>query len=102
MSKSKAGGSHRADTPQFNELRKNELLFVTQLQNKELNKFPYLRQQSERVEDNVNFTENIKKIMLLQESFDGRFSDFFEEEDRILAFSNPSSLTEHNIPKMPS
>ena len=40
--------------------------------------------------------------MLLQESFDGRFSDFFEEEDRTLAFLNRSSLTEHNIPKMPS
>ena len=40
--------------------------------------------------------------MLLQESFDGRFSDFFEEDDRILAFLNPYSLTEHNILKMPS
>ena len=28
MSKSKAGGSHRADTRQFNELRENELLFI--------------------------------------------------------------------------
>ena len=39
--------------------------------------------------------------MLLQESFDGRFSDF-SEEDRIIAFLNPSSLPEHNILKMPS
>ena len=69
MSKSKAGGSHRADTRQFNELRKNELLFVTQLQNKELNKFPYLRQQSELVEDNVNFTEHIKKNHVITRIF---------------------------------
>ena len=39
--------------------------------------------------------------MLLQESFDGRFSDF-SEEDRILAFLNPFSFTEDNIQKMPS
>ena len=39
--------------------------------------------------------------MLLQESFDNRFSDFFKE-GRILAFLNPSSLTEHNILKIPS
>ena len=76
-------------------------LFVTQLQNKELSKFPYLRQQSECVENNVNFMEYTKKIMLLQESFDGRFSDF-SEEDRILAFLNPFSLTRHDILKMPS
>ena len=75
--KKKAGKSHRADTRQFKKLKKNELLFVAQLQNKELNKCPYLRQQSERVEDNVNITEYIKKIMLIKESFDGRFSDFF-------------------------
>ena len=39
--------------------------------------------------------------MLLQESFDGRFNDF-SEEDRILAFLNPFSFIEHNIRKMPS
>ena len=40
--------------------------------------------------------------MLLLESCDGRFSDFSQEEDCILAFLNPFSLTEHNILKMPS
>ena len=40
--------------------------------------------------------------MLLQESFDGRFSDFSEEKDRILGFLNPFSLTEYSILKMPS
>ena len=40
--------------------------------------------------------------MLLQESFDGRFSDFSEEKGRIFAFLNPFSLTKHNILKMPS
>ena len=39
--------------------------------------------------------------MLLQESFNGRFSDF-SEKDRILAFLSPFSLTEHNIRKMPN
>ena len=60
MSKRKAGGSHRAHTRQFNELSKNELLIVAQLKNKELSKFPYLRPQNKRVEDNVNFTEYIE------------------------------------------
>ena len=69
MSKRKAGESHRADTRQFNELRKNELSFVAQLQNKELNKCSYLRQQSKRVEDNVNFTEYIKKNHVITRVF---------------------------------
>ena len=41
--------------------RRKLKLFVAQLQNKELSKFPYLRQQSECAEANVNFTEYIKK-----------------------------------------
>jgi len=43
----------------------------------------------------------LKKIKLLQEAFDSRFSDF-SEEDRMLAFINPFPLNEHNILKMPS
>ena len=44
-----------------NAFRRKMKLFVAQLQNKKLRKFPYLTQQSECVEDNVNFTEYIKK-----------------------------------------
>ncbi|XP_068229614.1 general transcription factor II-I repeat domain-containing protein 2A-like [Palaemon carinicauda] len=40
-------------------------------------------------------------IILLQEAFDSRFSDF-AEEDCMLAFINPFSPTENNILKMPS
>jgi len=44
----------------------------------------------------------LKKIKLLQEAFDSRFNDFSEEEDRMLAFINPFSLSEYNILKRPS
>ena len=82
--------------------KKKLKLLVAQLKNKELSQFPYLKQQSQCVKDNFNFAEYINKIRLLQELFDGRFSDFSQEEDCILAFLNPFSLTEHNILKMPS
>jgi len=53
-----------------------------------------LKEQGECVENIVNFSKYIEKIILLQEVFDSRFSDF-SEEDRMLAFINPLSL---NIP----
>ncbi|XP_068209107.1 general transcription factor II-I repeat domain-containing protein 2-like [Palaemon carinicauda] len=76
-------------------------LSISQLENKDLSQFPHLKEQSECAEDNINFTEYIEKIILLQEAFDIRFSDF-SEEDCMLAFINPFSLTENNILKMPS
>jgi len=39
---------------------------------------------------------------VLQEAFGSHFSDFSEEEDCMLVFINPFSLSERNILKMPS
>jgi len=77
-------------------------LFISQLEKKDLSQLPHLKEQSECVENIVNFEKYIEKIKLLQEAFDSRFSDFSEEEDRMLAFINAFSLSEHNILKMPS
>ncbi|XP_076330028.1 general transcription factor II-I repeat domain-containing protein 2-like [Tachypleus tridentatus] len=77
-------------------------LFISQLKNKDFSQFPHLKEQSECVQDNTKFTKYIEKIILLQEVFDTRFSDFAKEEDCMLAFINPFSLTEQNILKMPS
>ncbi|XP_076373031.1 general transcription factor II-I repeat domain-containing protein 2-like [Tachypleus tridentatus] len=77
-------------------------LFISQLENTDLSQFPHLKEQSECVQDNTKFTEYTEKIILLQEVFDSRFSDFAKEEDCMLAFINPFSLTEQNILKMPS
>lgn len=67
-----------------------------------MSQLPHLKEQSECVENIVNFAKYIEKIKLLQEAFVSRFSDFSEEEDRMLAFINPFSLNEHNTLKMPS
>lgn len=77
-------------------------LFTSQLENEDLSQFPHLKEQSECAEDNGNFTKYIEKIRLLQESFESRFRDFAKEEDCILAFINPFSLSEQKIMKMPS
>jgi len=42
------------------------------------------------------------KIKLLHNSFENRFCDFAKEENCILAFINPFSLSERKIMKMPS
>ena len=62
---------------------------------------PHLKEQSKCFENIVNLAKHIEKIILLQEAFDSRFSDF-SEEDRMLAFINSVLLDEHNILKMPS
>ena len=77
-------------------------VFIAQLENKDFSQLPHLKEQSESAENIVNFAKYIEKIKLLQESFNNRFSDFSEEEDRMLAFVNPFSLNERNNLKMPS
>ena len=77
-------------------------VFIAQLEKKDLSQLPHLKEQSESVENIVNFAKYIEKIKLLQEAFNNRFSDFSEEEDRMLAFINPFSLNERSILKMPS
>ena len=64
-------------------------VFISQLEKKDLSQLPHLKEQSKCVENIVNFAKYIEKIKLLQEDFDRRFSDFSEEEDRMLAFINP-------------
>ena len=76
--------------------------FISQLKSKEFIKFPQLREQSECAEDLTNIPENIEKIMLVQDTYKSRISDFAEEEDCILAFINQFSRSEQNILKMPS
>ena len=76
-------------------------VFITQLKKKDLSQLPHLKEQSESVENIVNYAKYIEKIKLLQEAFNNRFSDF-SEEDRMLAFINPFSLNERSILKMPS
>lgn len=77
-------------------------LFVSQLENDDLSHFPHLKEQSECAPDNDNLTKYTEKIKLLQESFESRFHDFAKEECCILAFTNPFSLSEQNIMKLPS
>ena len=61
---------------------------------------PHLKEQSECVENIVNFEKYIEKIKLQQKAFDSHFSDF--SEDCMLAFINPFSFNKHNFLKMPS
>ena len=77
-------------------------VFIAHSEKKDLSQLPHLKEQSESVENIVNFAKYIEKIKLLQEAFNNRFSNFSEEEDRILAFINPFSLNERSILKMPS
>ena len=77
-------------------------LFIFQFEKKNLSQLPHLKEQSECVENIVNFAKYIKKIKLLQKAFDSCFSDFSEEKDCMLAFINPFSLNKHNILKIPS
>ena len=42
----------------------------------------------------------LKKILLIQEAFESRISDFAEEENCILASMNPFSCTGQNILRM--
>ena len=77
-------------------------VFIAQLEKKDLSQLPHLKEQSESVENIVSFAKYIEKIKLLQEAFNNRFSDFSEEEDRMLAYINPFSLNERSIRKMPS
>jgi len=76
-------------------------LLISQLEKKDLSQMPNLKEQSECAENISTLQNTLKKIKLLQEAFDSRFSDF-SEEDRMLAFINPFPLNEHNILKMPS
>ena len=77
-------------------------LFFSQFEKKDLSQFPHLKDQSECVEDQANYTEYIEKLKVLQVAFDSCFKDCDEEEECMLAFLNPFSLTERNIQKMPS
>ena len=63
---------------------------------------PHLKEQSESVENIFNFAKYIEKSNYYKSPFNNRFSDFSEEEDRMLAFIYPFSLNERNILKMPS
>ena len=53
------------------------------------------------VADHGSLARYTEKIRLLQISFESRFIDFGEEDDCILAFINPFSLSEQKIMKMP-
>ena len=75
-------------------------MFIAQLEKKDLSQVPHLKEQSESVENFVNFAKYFEKIKLLQEAFNNRFSDF--SKDRTLAFINPFSLNIRNNLKMPS
>jgi len=59
-------------------------------------------EQIECAAGNGNLRKYTIKIKLLNASFENRFCDFAKEEDRILAFINPFSLSERKIMKMPS
>ena len=87
----------------ISEFKMKLKMLIAQLEKKkDLSQLPHLKEQSESVENIVNFAKYIEKIKLLQEAFNNRFSDFSEEEDLILAFINPFSLNERSILKMPS
>ena len=75
--------------------------FISQLKSKNFSQFPRLMEQSKCSDDLANFAYYTKKDILRQEASDFRFRDFAEEEDCTLAFINPFSRAEQNIPKMP-
>ena len=77
-------------------------LFVYKLEKEDLCQFPHIKEHPECAADNGNLAKYTEKIKLLQESFESRFHDISKEEDSILAFTNPFSLSEQNIMKMPS
>ena len=80
-------------------------LFVSQLKNQDFIQFPHLKEQSEcdpENESNSDFTKYVEKVHLLQESFESRFRDFHREEESMMAFINPFSLSEQQIVKLPS
>ena len=52
-------------------------VFIAQSEKKDLSQLPHLKEQSESVENIVNFAKYIEKIKSLQETFNNRFSDFF-------------------------
>jgi len=52
--------------------------------------------------DNGNMRKCILKIKLLRDSFENCFCDFAKEEDCILTFVNPFSLSESKTMKMPN
>ena len=87
-----------------NDISTFKIMYKTskKLKSKDVRKFPQLKEQSECDEFLANFTEYIKKIIVIQEAFESRISDFAEEEDCILAFINPFTRTEQNILTMPS
>ena len=60
--------------------------FNSQLKSKDFSKSSQLRQQSECAEDHANFTDYIKKVILIPGALESRLSDFATEEDCILAF----------------
>ena len=74
---------------------------MSQLKSKYCSKFPQLKEQSECAENFANLTEYIEQIILIQEAVESCLNDCAEEEDCILAFINPLSLTEQIILKMP-
>jgi len=52
--------------------------------------------------DNGNMRKCTIKIKLLRDSFQNHFCNFAKEEDCILVFTNPFSVNERKIMKMPS
>ncbi|XP_076359110.1 general transcription factor II-I repeat domain-containing protein 2A-like [Tachypleus tridentatus] len=105
VNKIRAKGLNRREFREYCEvldMEYGDLILHCELENKDLSQFPHLKEQSECVFCKFGIILNIEKIILLQEVFDSHFSDFAKEEDCMLTFTNPFSLTEQNILKMPS
>ena len=77
-------------------------LFISQLEKQHLCQFPHIKEHRECAADNGNLAKYTEKIKLLQESFESHFHDSSKEEDSVLALTNPFSVSEQNIMKMPS
>ena len=71
------------------------------MENEDLCQFTHIKEQSECATDHGSLTIYTEKTKLLQVSFESRFHDFGKEEDCILAFIIPFSLSEQKIMKMP-
>jgi len=76
-------------------------LFISQLENEDMSHFPNSKRAVECAVDNVSLRKGTVVITLLQNSLENRCCDF-AEEDCILAFINPFSLSEEKIMKTPS
>ena len=77
-------------------------IFISQLENEDLCQSHHIKEQSECAADHGSLAKYTEKTKSLQVSVESCLHDFGKEEDCILTFINPFSLSKKKIMKMPS